>query len=181
MSAERCFKPMFRFCAELQYRLDKSDTALTLSEEQEANLCAALGESYYTYLILSDCFCHEVIRIAFINGLFTIERGVDDTDRQHWPCGTSVYYETTQSALEDMQMRARPEREEDCKERFTGEICNGNCTVHFEDGIAVKETPNKRQIPDGEYRHPILKFEDGKVTRAVEGRPDAVMNRGCCG
>ena len=183
MSVEdKCFKPLTRLCIELEEPLEKDDCALGLSDKNRAKLCQLLGSEYYTYLTLSDGLCHEVVRVEQSKGLLFVERGFEDTNCQDWPCGTQLTHEVTYAGLLDMARKTNEKIEsEKCpEERFTGEIKNGNCTVFFEDGVAVKEVPLKKQIPDGEYHNPSITYLNGCQVRVVNGKNKAAQLTHSC-
>lgn len=177
----RCFKPLYGFCTHLDIKLDKDDFVINLPEREHAKLCKELGKDNYTYLVVSDGLCHEILQVWLCEGYMTIDRGVDGTDRGYWPCGASVKFDMVTSAIQDLMDQTIDLPDAECEPQlFTGTICNGNCTVHFEDGLAIKETPNKRQIADGCYDHPVPTYKDGKLVALAEGSPTFVDN-GCCG
>lgn len=175
---------MYGFCTHLEDRLDKDDFAVVLPDKWHAKLCIELNNQYYTYLVISDGLCHEIVCVELENGFLVIDRGQDDTDRQAWPCGAAVKFDTVPSGFYDM-VTAKDYKEdsleEGCETRFTGSICNGNCTVHFEDGIATEETPNKKQIADGTYDRPVPTYQHGKLVALAEGTNTAFLDPGCCG
>lgn len=182
MAASKCFKPMFGFCASLEQRVENCDHAIRVGDREHSFLCKELNNQYYTYLVISDSLCHEIVCAELCEGLLVIDREIDGTARQYWPCGASVRYEATTSAIQDMSDMKVELPESECEEElFTGEICNGNCTVHFKDGVAVKETPNKRQIQDGCYDNPVPTYEDGKLVALAEGSNPYINDNGCCG
>jgi len=180
MSA-KCFKALYGFCASLEDSLDPDDCALTLSPKLTAKLCQQLGEDYYTYMVIHDHMCHEIVRLDQAGGLLYIERGVDDTEKQRWSCGNRVKFDWVGSALRDHQDKEIPEKSECPEELFTGTIKNGNCTVYFKDGLAVKEKPNKRQIPDGCWEEPVITTKAGCIVDMAEGSNGHLPPPGCCG
>jgi len=178
MSA-KCFKALYGFCAATDERVERDDCALGFSDKIRAKLCQMLGEDYYTYLVLHDALDHEIVRLEQSHGLLSIHRAQDDTDKQAWPCGTLVKFDWVPSAITDAKIEKVPEK---CPEElFTGKIKNGNCTVHFKDGLAYKETVNKRQIQDGCYEEPVITYKNGCVTEIAEGTNGHLPPPGCCG
>lgn len=175
----KCFKPLFRFCTVTDDALHRDDCAIALTDKARAKLCQQLGDDFYTYMVLSDSLCHEVISVCYSEGILFIERGLDDTDARSWPCGTSLSFEATLSAWMDSRKLVEIEPEECEEELFSGKIKNGNCTVHFKDGVAVKEKVNKKQIPDGCYTHPIPTYKNGCLVEIAEGAGYPTLNN-CC-
>lgn len=181
MTADKCFLPLYRFCASLDEDLSRDDCAIAFDDKTTAKLCQQLKDSFYTYLVLSDGLCHEVINICYEEGLLYIERGLDMSDKQSWPCGTKVSFEWTPSAIIDLKDAVEDEKEECPEELFTGEICDGNCTVHFKDGVATQMTVNKKQLVDACYENPVITIEDGKIKAIAEGANTYTSSVGCCG
>ena len=178
----KCFKPMYGFCSQLEERVDKCDNVINLPAREYMHLCKELNNQYYTYLVISNALCHEIVCVELCEGRLTVDREVDDTSLQYWACGSSVKYDSVPSAIFDMANKVIDLPEDECEpELFTGEICNGNCTVHFEEGIAIKETPNKRQIQDGCYDNPVPTYKDGKLVALAEGANRVLTDPGCCG
>jgi len=179
MSA-KCFKAMYGFCSSVEEVIERDDCALTFSPKVTAKLCQALGEDYYTYVVLHDTMDHEIVRLEQNHGLLTIHRAQDDTGKQRWACGTQVKFDWVPSAITDAKA-VISEPEECPEELFTGRIKNGNCTVHFRDGVAYKETVNKRQIANGCYEEPVITFKDGCIVEVAEGCNGYLPPPGCCG
>lgn len=179
----KCYKPLYGLCTQLSVRLDKDEDVLQVPEKYLAKLCKELNNQYYTYLVISDGLCHEIVCVELIEGLLMLSRAIDDTDRQYWPCGAVVTFDgSVPSAIWDTKQQHIELPEHECPEElFTGTICNGNCTVHFKDGLAIKETPNKRQIADGVYDNPVPTYEDGKLVALAEGSNRVFIDNGCCG
>lgn len=165
----KCFKPLYGFCTCLSEDLDRDDCALGLPDKYSAKLRQLLGNGFYTYLVISDGFCHEIIKVECSQGILYIERAQDHTSKENWTCGDRVKFDWTLSGICDLKKVAEEEDEECPVELFTGEIKNGNCTVKFEDGIAVKNVPNKHQISDGCYDVPVVTYKDGCLVAIAEG------------
>lgn len=168
MTAEKCFKPLYGKCTRTDETLYKDDCGLPVSPKDRAKLCQELGEDHYTYLVLSDGFCHEIIKVAQMHGHLYIERAQEHTSKEEWPCGTQLKFDWTRSGIAELK-ESEEVQEAECEELFTGKIKNGNCTVEFKDGVAIKETPNKNQIGDGCYDNPVITMEDGCIERIAEG------------
>lgn len=174
---EKCYKPLYGKCFCLTERHEKFDCALGVEPSVRAKLCQELGTDYYTYLVIYDGECHEIVKVEADNRLLYIQRGIDDTDKQAWPCGTKVKWDMTPSGMSDLASQQGKKLDEECPEkRFTGSIKNGNCTVYFKDGIAIEQTPNKHQIPDGCYTHPVPTYKDGCLVKIANGSPSVHMN-----
>lgn len=181
MLDDKCFKPLFRFCTATDVALERDDCALGLTDKVRAKLCQQLGDEFYTYLVLSDSLCHEVISVCYSEGLLFIERGLDATDARSWPCGTTLSFEATLSAWVDAkELVDETLDEEECPEElFKGKVKNGNCTVHFKDGKAIKEKVNKKQLHDGCYERPVITIKDGCLVDIAEGSGYPTL-AGCC-
>ena len=178
----KCFKPLYGFCAHLVNDLQKDDFVIDLPSKHRAKLCEQLNNQYYTYLVISDNLCHEIVCVELMEGLLKVDRAMDGTDKDRWACGAAVMFDMVPSAVYDMTKQVIEIPEPDCEpELYTGEICNGNCTVHFKDGLAVKETVNKRQIADGCYDNPVPTYRDGKLVALAEGANHVFLDNGCCG
>jgi hypothetical protein len=160
---EKCFKPLYGFCTCLDEGLAKDDCGIGLPSKYRAKLIKELNTQYYTYLVIYDGFCHEVVRVGVLANNLFIDRGVDCTEAQSWDCGDAIKFDWTMSGIKELSdgLQKEEDEKEDCEETFTGSIKNGNCTVHFKDGVAIKETPNKVQIQDGCYDRPMPTYKDG--------------------
>ena len=181
MTVEKCFKPLYGKCTKTDEEMLKDDCGLPVSPKDRAKLCQELGEDYYTYLVLSDGFCHEIIKVGQMHGHLYVDRAQDGTTKEKWPCGTQLKFDWTRSGIQEM---TEPESsEEECPEDlFTGEIKNGNCTVKFKEGVAVKSVPNKNQIQDGVYDEPVITMEDGCITCVQKKTKTVRYQSGCsCG
>lgn len=165
---ETCFKPVRGLKTCLEDDLLRDDCALDISKKHGTFLCQLLGDKYHTYLVLCDGVADEVIKVTQTRGLLTVARGQDDTCAYDWPCGTTVKFDWTESGIRELNKKA--EEDPECpEETFTGEIKSGNCTVEFKDGVAIKSKPNKYQIPDGCYTHPVPTYEDGCIIKIANG------------
>lgn len=179
--ADKCFKPLYGKCTRTDEDFYKDDCGLPVSDKDRAKLCQELGEEYFTYLVFSDGFCHEIVKVYQSNGQLFTERGVDDTPTNYWACGTNLKFDWTRSGIKALSEYKSEEDEADCPEElFTGEIKNGNCTVRFKEGKAVESKPNKIQINDGCYTNPVITYEDGCPVRVAEGS-DVTRYQSVCG
>ena len=169
MTVRKCFKPLYGKCTRTDEDFHKDDCGVPVSDKDRAKLCQELGEDYFTYLVLSDGFCHEIIKVAQSHGMLYSERAQDNTSKEYWPCGTQLKFDWTHSGLMQMLKTKDKDADECPEELFTGEVKNGNCTIHFKEGVAVKSVPNKRQIADHCYENAVITMEDGCITRIAEG------------
>ena len=187
MFEDKCFKPLFGFCTCLYADLRKGDVVMALPPMESAKLCAMLGSDFYTYLILYDNGCHEIVKVCQKDGVLYVDRPYDATAEQEWSPGTDIKFDWALSAVKDLTELASKEGEDDeCpKELFTGEIKNGNCTVSFKDGLAVSEKATKRPVVDACYENPVITVEDGCIVAMAEGSPTirraTTCDQGCCG
>lgn len=182
MSA-KCFKPLYGFCTQLLHDVARDDTAITLSPKHHAKISQELNSRYYSYLVLTDGLCHEIVNVELLGGLLVVCRQRDKTEAYSWPCGTAVRYDSVPSAIYDMTQMCVDIPKAECEEPlFTGEICSGNVIVHFKDGVATHETCNKNHIADGCYDHPVVTYRDGKLVAIGEGSNRIhhhILGRGC--
>lgn len=184
---DKCFKPLYGKCTTTNEVMLKDDCALPVSPKDKAKLCQELGDHSYTYLVLYDGFCHEIVKVGQMHNILYVERSQDGTTREEWPCGTQLKFDWTESGLRELKDKVK--EDDECPEKlFTGTIKNGNCTVYFEDGKAIKEKPNKHQIADACYTNPVIDMEDGCISRIGKGTSvtryqsmcDCGMNKGQC-
>lgn len=189
MQRDKCFKALYGFCSSLECPLERDDCAIKLDAKVHAQLCQMLGDEFYTYMVVHDGICHEILMVEYSEGLIYAERGIDDTKVACWPCGASIRFDWVASAIWDQNYAVKALEQPECPEElFSGKIKNGNCTVVFKDGLAVKETVNKHPIRKGCYDSPVITVDKhGCISDIGEGAnvpthgyPLPTPGPGCC-
>lgn len=174
------FEPLPMFQTTLTHALEHHDCLLPIDTINAIKLCDNLGTECYSYLVISDGCDREIVKVEEVKGHLILTRGLCETYKRGWPCGTRIEFHMIKWALYDMINQAVPKPpEEDTEICGLNEVlCIGRWNYTFENGLLVKKECNNNRIPNDYVDNPMLRFdENGCLIEAGEGANRTALNR----
>lgn len=200
-------KAPYGFCAKLGEDLSPNGTLAKLDGGMD-DLCAQLAGDCYTYMIISDCFSHEIVKVTCSMNMLTVERGQQDTTARKWCKGAKFFFECTPQLAADQlacasedddsangiksdSLEVTPDEDDptktciELKDKLDKEhtLCvNGYIYTYNKAGIlcGVKRDPDVPLIKDAKYVNATMCYKDGKLISIEDGGP-TVANSSKCG